>query len=374
MKDFSISSAARTCLAAFACLGGGCQSSRPAASDGMLGTSIMAGAPQPVAGLAASAPQAALPAPAERTPVPVPPTAAMDAMTRAPVPMAGAAAPAAGASGAPVSANATASDAPDAGAASGAAGEPPFVPFPTVMDYGQPGPFMTMTETNVGPANAFTLVRPRELGRGGVLHPVLTWGNGTGANPTSYAALLVHLASHGFIVIASNSPNVGDGVEMRKGVDWVLAENQNTQSALFGKVHPTRIGATGHSQGGSASCAATDHDLVNVGASIQGARFCLMYPPAETKTMLFFAGGADTIVPASQVKSGYDVCTGPTIYAEFAGVDHFNPVPDGGAFRGPLTAWFRFHLMGEAPAGKMFYGDDCTLCMDRAWRVEHKNL
>jgi len=252
--------------------------------------------------------------------------------------------------------------------------EPPFVAFPAVTDYAAPGPFETVTESNTGPNNAFTFVRPRELGKGGVVHPVLTWGNGTGATPSSYTALLIHLASHGFLVIASNSTTVGDGVEMRKGVDWLLAENENPESPLFGNVHPTRIGATGHSQGGSASCAATAHERINVGASIQGARFCLMYPPAATKAMLFFAGGADTTVPASQVEQGYDICTGPTIYAELAGVDHFVTVGNGGGFRGPLTAWFRYHLMGEAEAGKLFYGDDCGLCTNPSWTVKHKNL
>jgi predicted dienelactone hydrolase len=59
---------------------------------------------------------------------------------------------------------------------------------------------------NADPMLDFTLIRPSQLtGR----HPVITLGNGTGASPQSYSRLLTLYASHGFIVIASNNPNVG---------------------------------------------------------------------------------------------------------------------------------------------------------------------
>src|SRR5665811_331154 len=49
---------------------------------------------------------------------------------------------------------------------------------------------------------AFTLFRPTDLAQGGLCHPVVTWGNGTGAMPSIYRSLLNQLASHGFVVIA----------------------------------------------------------------------------------------------------------------------------------------------------------------------------
>src|SRR5882724_1907080 len=61
-------------------------------------------------------------------------------------------------------------------------------------DPSMPGPFTTVTENNVGPAAgvgadggapvAFTLFRPANLAQGGLCHPVVTWGNGTGSNPS----------------------------------------------------------------------------------------------------------------------------------------------------------------------------------------------
>ena len=51
-------------------------------------------------------------------------------------------------------------------------GAPRAMPsLPNGHDYAARGPFQTRHRTNVGPGNAFTFVRPRELGKGGVLHP-----------------------------------------------------------------------------------------------------------------------------------------------------------------------------------------------------------
>lgn len=84
------------------------------------------------------------------------------------------------------------------------------------------GPYETVTENEVGPEAGeadeesgavpkFTLFRPKELSPDGRCHPVITWGNGTGSTPNAYRSLLSLFASHGFVVIASNSKNVSRG-------------------------------------------------------------------------------------------------------------------------------------------------------------------
>ena len=130
------------------------------------------------------------------------------------------------------------------------------------------GPFATTTENNVGPAAgqgadggapvAFTLFRPTDLAQGGLCHPVITWGNGTGTTPSIYRVLLTHLASHGFVVIASNSPNVAQGnpPPMVAGVTWVLQQNADPTSVMYQRIDTTHVGATGHSQGGFATTTA----------------------------------------------------------------------------------------------------------------------
>src|SRR5688500_20303758 len=75
--------------------------------------------------------------------------------------------------------------------------------FPPVSSFSARGPFSTVVET---PAfSGCTIHRPSTLGQNGVTHPVILWGNGTGATPSTYSALLSHWASHGFIVAAATA-------------------------------------------------------------------------------------------------------------------------------------------------------------------------
>jgi predicted dienelactone hydrolase len=143
-----------------------------------------------------------------------------------------------------------------------------------------------------------------------------------------------HLASHGFIVIAANTPNPRSGEEMRAGVDWVLSENAREQSPLFDTVDEVKLGATGHSQGGGGSCAAATDARINVVASIQGATHCIGNPLQAEDTALLLTGSADTVVPSSEAVQAYELAAGPTVYALLEGASHFIPVGDGGAYRG----------------------------------------
>lgn len=223
----------------------------------------------------------------------------------------------------------------------------------------------------MGPGNAFTMHRPRELGMGGVLHPIITWGNGGGGNPSGYTALLAHLGSHGFIVIASNNPMVNSGVEMLEGVDFVLAENERDGSPLFGHVDVAFIAALGHSAGGAGSCAAALDNRLTTFLPVSGGRSCEQQPPKVPG--LWLTGSRDTLAVPDQIEAVYASVSGPAMFGVLAGADHFTPTGDGGGFRRPITAWMRFHLMADASAGKLFNGDDCGLCSDPQWVFKRRN-
>ena len=59
---------------------------------------------------------------------------------------------------------------------------------------------------------------------------------------------------------------------------------------------------------------------------------------------------------------------------ELSGASHFEPVGNAGDFRGPSTAWFRYHLMDDASAESTFYGSNCDLCTDNDWDVRRKGI
>ncbi len=264
------------------------------------------------------------------------------------------------------------------GSADGGAGssdpedEPAGPTLPPAADFADAGPF-DVDSFRGGPSDAFTLFIPSPLGGNGLRHPVLTWGNGTGATPGAYRALLKHLASHGFVVIASNSTQTGSGDEMLKGVDFLLAENELKGSAFFHTLAADAVGALGHSQGGGGSINAGNDPRISVTCPIQPAPGTLssLHGP-----MLILGGGAYSFVSVDRLVRPlvFNRSPVPTILAVLEGASHFEPVGAGGDMRGPITAWFRLHLAGDETARSLFDGKTCGLCTDSRWVVERRNF
>jgi hypothetical protein len=220
------------------------------------------------------------------------------------------------------------------------------------------------------------MFRPDNLAEVEMCHPVITWGNGTGSTPNLYGTLLRHFASHGFVVIASNSKNVASGnpPPMVVGVTWVLEQNEDPSSVLYHRIDTTNIGATGHSQGAMATTKASGDSHITTSIPIEGANVQRdLHGPA-----MFFCGGNDTIVGCSGAKSALNaVTTLPAMYAELIAVDHGSWMSRGSTMSTAdtaFTAWMRVHLMGDTELRPWFYGDSCKLCTDSAWNIDRKNM
>jgi hypothetical protein len=252
---------------------------------------------------------------------------------------------------------------------------PPATGFPAVAggDFAARGPYSTLVESNAGPGNAFTLYYPRNLGTTGLSHPVVTWGNGTGATPVIYDALLDSWASHGFVVVASNSPNTGTGQEMLQGIDWLLSENARAGSTFFATLAVDAIGAAGHSQGGGGSINAGTDARIKTVLAIQPA------PGDVTNlkgTLFVIAGTDDTIVSASGLVEPrvVDPSPVPTVYGLQQGADHFAPIGGADSMRYYLTAWLRHRLMSDGDAEAVFRGADAGILKDPDWTVLRKRF
>lgn len=225
-------------------------------------------------------------------------------------------------------------------------------------NWAAPGPFAVTSSSN---GQGTTIFRPTNLGTLGCTnHPVVLWGNGAAASVSSYTALLTHLASHGFIVAASEGRSA-DPAPMLAGLDYLTRENARAGSAYAGKVDLSRVGATGHSLGGGQAVGTGADPRVDTVAPLMGGPF--NNPGRLHGPALFFAGQFDFIVWPAIVRLQYNLASQvPAIYAELAVASHFEPGLNGGRLRGPLTAWLRFQLMGDEQARGLFFGPSCTYC------------
>ncbi len=266
----------------------------------------------------------------------------------------------------------------DAGAAGdGASADGGASPFPAVTDFAATGPFPT-TSAAEGPS--CTIFRPATLGEGGRRHPIIVWGNGTGASPKVYAAVLTHWASHGFIVAAANSSNSGSGQEMLACLGYVIGEDATVGSAYAGSVNTRRVGVSGHSQGGGGTTMAGRDPRVTATAPLEpyilGTEHDDTSHSHQTGPMFLMSGSLDTVaVPAQNQQLVFDFANEPIFWGTLSGADHVqSAIGNISGFRGPTTAWFRLHLMGDESARSVFYGAACGLCTDSTWAVQRKGI
>jgi hypothetical protein len=161
-------------------------------------------------------------------------------------------------------------------------------------------------------ANGFPsdLYYPTNLGANGFKHPIVTWGNGTGGTSTGAAYFLRHLASWGFVVIASQDKYERNGASILAAAHKMVDENSNPSSPFFNKLDTGHIGAVGHSQGASGAVRAMIDStgtppyppiITVIPVELPGQRFCfcplseILDTAAVTHGSIFFVDGSADI-------------------------------------------------------------------------------
>jgi pimeloyl-ACP methyl ester carboxylesterase len=218
-----------------------------------------------------------------------------------------------------------------------------------------------------------TVFRPIELKPGA---KVILWGNGTGTQPVDYSVLLQQLASYGFVVAAANTPNAGSGVDMLGCLDWLTAENARDGSPYKGKLDLTKVGATGHSQGGGGTIMTGRDPRVTVTAPLMpGGRGGDIAAAVGQQhgPMLLLSGGLDTTAPPERSqKPVFEAAKTPMIWLTYKTAGHLAAMRDAGPYRAALTAWFLYQLDGDPKAAAMFTGEACGYCTDQDWTIQRK--
>jgi len=230
--------------------------------------------------------------------------------------------------------------------------------------YAGNGPFATSSESVTG----FKIFHPTNMVGN---HPIITWGNGTAAPTFMYQPFLNHLASWGFVVIASNSTMTQSGQEMIDGINYLTEQNSRSSSKFYGMLDIEHIGATGHSQGGGGAINAATDSRVTCSAPLAPAPGRI----GQVKGPVFLvAGRRDFIVSSFLVNStSYTPATGPTIFGIVDGMGHVSFSGNAGAARGYVTAWFMYHLQGDDYAAQAFIGE-CEICGNSSWQIKMKNF
>lgn len=228
----------------------------------------------------------------------------------------------------------------------------------------------------------YTVYRPANW-EPGKKYPVITWGNGTCAMPEGYGALLRYVASHGFVIFATNSRSVGDIAinpkPMVRALDFAFAAAKDPMSPYYDKLDLEHVGAMGHSQGGAATISAATDPRVSGVILFNGG-------PSASKPFMTVSGERD--IPGIGAGSAADL-RGPVMSApKQAAFLFYHMIPMTGSFDGHLTLmtqpervvdattqWWKA-LWNLDPAAKdWFVGPNCKLCgMNAQFEFGQKGL
>jgi hypothetical protein len=248
----------------------------------------------------------------------------------------------------------------------GATAQPAAGRLPPVDNVDGPGPFETSIVMNIPPDDGW-VVHPTDLGADGLLHPIFLWGPGGGAAPSNYEDYLLRpIASHGFVVFSAVS--TGNGQEMIAGLDWLVAENERSDSPFYQKLDTAKVGAGGHSQGSVTTFAAAPDKRILTTIHVAGGSFDGNGPAALSGPTAYICGETDTLATGNCMRD-YMVTTVPVFYTLMSDVGHIPAADEGSA---AIIAWLRWQLGGEEDRRSNFIGPDCDFCTGK-WVSQTKN-
>ena len=310
-------------------------------------------------------------------------------------------------------------------------GVPPYFPPQTPLGS---GPYKAVMATDPT-APQHVLYYPADLPAAGKL-PIISWGNGGCVHAGNrFRQFLTEIASHGFLVISAGTmghvalevgpqevpfiprpgvsppppapPPANDptaqwrqtrstAAHMKQAVDWAIAENGRQGGRFQGRLDTTKIAYAGQSCGGGLSVEAAGGDPRISTIAIFNSGGTRLTPDPDFKgdaaaftaaakartdavraPIMYITGDVerDTGYPVGQEIFRY-VTRAPIFLAWEEGLTHIASygAPNGGALGRIASDWFKWRLKGEATAGRMFRGADCTLCTTPTWHVQKKGL
>ena len=251
---------------------------------------------------------------------------------------------AAGMGDAGASGSAGAAGATDAGSG-GAAGAPSSAgKLPRVTTTDGVGPFAGVEKVMNTPPGGW-LIYPTDIGRDGIKHPIFVFGPGGGTTPQTYEQMGMHwdrYGSYGFVIYVLPR-STGDGADMKAGLDWVIAQNDDMASPLYQKLDITRVCAAGHSQGSITTFDFMPDDRVTTTIHISGGSFDGQGTSNLTKPTMFLCGEmGDMATP--NCDRDFTNSQVPTFYTVVRGSSHLT---SGRLGWEAVIAWLLWHLADQ---------------------------
>ncbi|MDN4085398.1 poly(ethylene terephthalate) hydrolase family protein [Paenibacillus polymyxa] len=222
--------------------------------------------------------------------------------------------------------------------------------------------------------------------------PVVVFVNGTGITGSKYQALQKHLASWGFITIATEEEYAWNGFSAEVSVRYLELLNEykdkinGGDNVFYKKIDLDHIGITGHSQGGIGVInAITDQkhsDIYKAAVMLSSAKTVMSEALQWTSdptlikapTMIIGSTGNtdEQIAPLESLQKLYnDIPNNVTkVMARRNDADHGQMLYYADGY---VTAWFMYYLNGDTEAGNAFFGENAEILSNANFQDIKKN-
>ncbi len=221
--------------------------------------------------------------------------------------------------------------------------------------------------------------------------PVVIFVNGTGIKGSKYSALQKHMASWGFITIATEEEYAWNGFSAEMSVRYLEFINEykedGKENIFYNKIDMDKIGVAGHSQGGIGVInAITDQkhsDIYKAAVILSStetdiAKAFLWESDSsliQTNTLMIASNG-DTdkkISPLESLKKTYNQISNDVskVLAIRNDCDHGEMLYYADGY---VTAWFMYYLQGDNEAKKAFVGENAEINNNSLYQNIEKNL
>ena len=277
------------------------------------------------------------------------------------------------------------------------------------------------------PLPTHAIYRPRDLSPFGGKNslPIVAFANGGCRNTSGeFRNFLSDIASQGFLVVsigpAGNSVVMGSeertnttvATQLLDGAAWAIAANSKTESDFYQKIDVTKVAVMGQSCGGvqaidvSLDPRVSTTIVLNSGAGPAASgtprpttppptkdRYAphapLLLrasdtPPAAMDRMeilkklhapILFVNGGPKDSGFARAKANFEMIKDVPVAMAHQDVGHYPATyrqPNGGAFAKAVGAWLKWQLKGDETGRRMFVGEACGLCVDKAWTIQRK--
>ena len=222
-------------------------------------------------------------------------------------------------------------------------------------------------------------------------YPLIVVTNASNMAALNYEPYFERLASWGFIVVGNGDRQAGTGISTSQTLDYMLEQNQNSDSLFYERIDISNIGIAGYSQGGvGAVRAVTEYEnsgkykTIFTGSAAHSylAQMWGGYDASKVSIPWFMTAATGTsddtgatdaakewlgVAPLSSLIENYNAMSDNVLKlrARVVGAEHeeMQMTTDG-----YMTAWMLYQLQGDEEAGKAFIGENAEILSNANWK------